>query len=758
MPRQPYRMPTPPGVAELHQSGGESAGGWETDRPDERWVSTHCSFCGVQCGMHLRVADGQVIGVEPRMDTHNRGKLCPKGVSAYQQIGHPERLTYPMVRDADGLRRATWDEALDRVVSGIRRIQEAHGNDAVATYGGASMTTEKTYVLGKFARLALQTRQADYNGRMCMVSAGAANNRSFGVDRTPNPIADVGEADVAMVLGANVPETFPIFIRHYWRLMDRGGTLIVVDPRETTLARVAQLHLPIRPATDGALLMAMLHVVIDEGMVDTAFVEAHTTGFDEVATSVADFTPDVAAGICGVPAADIHRAAVLFGSAEKAMLNHARGMEHQVMGARNAMAAINLVLATGNIGRPGSGIGTITGQGNGQGGREHGQKCDQLPGQRDISDPAARAHVAAVWGVEPDEIPQKGDPIFKQLELMESGEIRGVINICSNPMVSWPDEDRTRRILTGLDLYTVIDIFPSESALLADVVLPGSAWAESEGVVASSDALVCKINKATDPPGEARTDIWILSELARRLGRGQYFDWSGPGEVFEELRRASAGGKADYAGITYERIESEGPIAWPCPTTDHPGTPRMFTDRRFYFDDGRARFNVVEFEPPVEEPDEEYPYRFTTGRTVAHYLSGNQTRRLGYLVDQTPSPWAELHPEAAAAIGVSDGDPVRLTSRRATVVVPARVVTTVRPDTVFMPYHWAKPMGANQLTIARFDPLSWIPAFKGSSVRIERADELPPVPNPPLAVGGTISQTAGPPPATDPVGIQEPGT
>ncbi|HUG84961.1 MAG TPA: molybdopterin oxidoreductase family protein [Euzebya sp.] len=718
-----FRMPTPPGVADLHQTGGETAGDWETDRPDERWVSTHCAFCGVQCGMHLRVADGEVVGVEPRMDTHNRGKLCPKGVSAYQQVHHPDRLTHPLVRDADGLRRTTWDEALDRVVSGIRRIQDAHGVDAMATYGGASMTTEKTYVLGKFARLALGTRQADYNGRMCMVSAGAANNRSFGVDRSPNPLSDIAHADLAMVLGANVPETFPVFIRHYWDLLDRGGALIVVDPRETILARMARIHLAIRPGTDGPLLMAMLQVVIEADLVDHAFVDAHTTGFDAVAASVADWTPEAAADVCGVPAAQIREAALLYGNADKAMLSHARGMEHQVMGARNALAAINLCLATGNMGRPGAGYGTITGQGNGQGGREHGQKCDQLPGQRDIEDPAARVHVAAVWGVDPDDIPRKGVPIFQQLDLMEAGEIRGVLNFCSNPIVSWPDEARTRRILNGLDLYVVADLFLSESAMLADVVLPASAWAESEGVVANSDALVCKINKAVDPPGEARSDIEILCDLARRLGKGQYFDFDGPRAVFEELRRASAGGKADYAGISYERIEAEGPIPWPCPSEDHPGTPRMFADNRFYFDDGRARMNTVEYVPPAEVPDDAYPYRLTTGRTVAHYLSGNQTRRIGQLAEQTPAPWVEINPSTAAALGIADGDPVRVTSRRGEVLLPALVAATIRDDTVFIPYPWARPVAANQLTVSAFDPMSWIPAFKTAAVQLAPARE-----------------------------------
>jgi assimilatory nitrate reductase catalytic subunit len=720
-------------VSDFHSAGAESAGDWETDEPEERWTSTHCAFCGVQCGMHLRVAEGEVVGVEPRMDTHNRGKLCPKGVAAYQQLHHPDRLTHPLVRDGGQLRRASWDEALDRVVAGIRRVQQAGGPDAMAVYGGASLVTEKTYLLGKFARVGLGTRFTDYNGRMCMVSAGAANYRAFGIDRTANPVTDVALTDVAVVLGANVPETFPVFIRWFWEALDRGATLVCVDPRQTTLARAAHLHLPIRPGTDGALLNAMLHVLVRDDLVDHDFVAAHTTGFEEAVAAVAEWTPARAADVCGVPAADIERAAEIYGNAERAMISHARGMEHQVNGSRNAMAAINLCLATGNIGRPGAGYGTITGQGNGQGGREHGQKCDQLPGQRHFTDPGAVEHVAAVWGIDPAEMPPAGEPIFRQLERMEAGEIRGLFNICSNPLVSWPDEARARSILEGLDLYVVVDIFLSDAALLADVVLPGSAWAETEGVVANSDALVCKINKAVDPPGEARSDIWILNEIARRLGRGEHFRLDTAREVFEELRRASAGGRADYAGITYERLEAEGPIAWPCPTEDHPGTPRLFEDLRFHTEDGRAHFNAIELDPATEWPDDEYPLRLTTGRTVAHYLSGNQTRRIGYLVDQTPGPWIEVHPDTAAAHGIVDGAAVRVTSRRASVVLPALVVETIRPDTVFIPYHWARPVAANQLTKAAFDPISWIPAFKTATVRIEATDEpLSPVTPPPV--------------------------
>lgn len=739
-PRRSYRMATPPGVADLHEAGGESAGDWETDRADEQLVPTHCSYCGVQCGMFLRVADNRVVGVEPRMDTHNKGKLCPKGVTAYQQIDHPERLRHPLVRGADGqLHRATWDEALDTVVSRVRDIQSKHGKNAMAMYGGASITNEKSYMIGKFARLGLGTRFTDYNGRMCMVSAGVANYAAFDIDRTSNPLTDVTEADVIFVLGSNVSETFPVFIRWMWDAIDRGATLIVADPRETTLARVGQLHLPVRPGTDAALLNAMLHVIVKEGLVKQDFVDAHTVGFEEAVAAVESWTPERAETVCGVPAADIRAAALAYGRAEKAMIHHARGLEHHIMGSRNAMAAINLCLATGNVGRPGAGYGTITGQGNGQGGREHGQKCDQLPGQRHYHDPGAIEHTAAIWGVDPSEMPEAGIPIFAQVEKMEAGEIRGVINLCSNPLVSWPDMNRTKRVLEGLDLYVVIDIFLSESALLADVVLPGSAWAESEGVIANSDGLVCKINKAVDPPGEARDDIWILCELARRLGKGQYFDFEGARDVFDEMRRASAGGRADYTGITYERLETEGPIAWPCPSEGHPGTPRLWEDGRYsHYADGKARFNAIPEVELAEAPDDEFPMRLTTGRNVAQYLSGNQTRRIGYLSDQAPRPWVEVHPEAASRLGIVDGAAVRVTTRRGSVVLPALVTRTIRPDTVFVPYHWGPPTEANELTIARFDPKSWIPNFKSCAVRIEATDdEIAPVTPPPVLAEGS---------------------
>ena len=401
------------------------------------------------------------------------------------------------------------------------------------------------------------------------------------------------------------------------------------------------------------------------------------------------------------------------------MVMHARGIEHHTNGVNNVLSYINLVLATGKIGAPGRGYGTITGQGNGQGGREHGQKADQLPGQRSILNPEHRKHVCKVWGLPEDELPQAGVSVVEMFQKMREGEIRGLLSICNNVMVSLPDINDVRRSLEGLDFYICIDFFMSEGARYADVVLPGSAWSEDEGVTCNSEGRVVKINKANNPPGEARADWWIIKEIARRMGRERYFTFNSPREMFDELRVASRGGNADYYGITWEKIEQNNGIFWPCPTEDHPGTPRLFEDR-FYHPDGKAKFHAVDYNPPNEVPDEEFPLILTSGRVVYQYLSGNQTRRIGFLVEQCPEPYVEVHPETAMKLKINDGERVRVVSRRGEGVFPVLVVRTIRPDTIFIPYHWGEQLAVNQLTNPALDPISKIPEFKACAARIEK--------------------------------------
>lgn len=701
-------------------------GGWDAGLEVDRTVKTHCCFCGQQCGIQLKVKDNEVVGFEPWYEfPFNEGKLCPKGVKRYLQGSHPDRLLHPMERDPsspDGFRRITWDQALDRTVSEIRRIQAEHGNDAFAMLSGVSLTNEKSYLIGKFARLALRTANLDYNGRYCMVSAGAANKKAFGVDRNSNPWSDIPHADVVWVAGSNVAETFPITTSYIWRARDRGAKLIVQDPRVVPLARTGHVFLGVRPGTDSALFGAVLNTLIRNDWLDHDFIDAHTVDFDQAAAAAADMTPRWAADVTGVPAARIEEAAEIWGTAATGMLLHARGIEQQSKGTANVLSAINIGLATGKFGKPGCGVSTITGQGNGQGGREHGHKCDQLPGNRDITNPEHRAHTAAVWGCDESEIPGKGIPALEIIEAIHAGEIKGLLSICFNPMVSSPDSNFTAEALDKLEYYGVIDFFLSESAHHADIVLPGSLHEEDEGTSTSGEGRIIKINPAVTPPGEARRDWEILCDLAERLGAGQYFDYDDTEQIFEELRRASEGGTADYSGATWDRIESEMGLFWPVPEVGHPGTPRLFEGGTFFHADGKARFHGVPFRESAEVVDDDYPTWLTTGRVVSQYLSGTQTRRIAGLVDQYPEPLCEIHPLLAEQVGVADGDMVTVTSRRGTIKLPAQVVTTIRPDTVFIPYHWPGKKAANQLTNRVVDPVSKMPEFKVSAVRVERAE------------------------------------
>jgi assimilatory nitrate reductase catalytic subunit len=522
-----------------------------------------------------------------------------------------------------------------------------------------------------------------------------------------------------------------VLMQYFWAARDRGAKLIVVDPRENPMARTADEHVALRPGTDAAFYNGMLHVIARDGLTDERFIAEHTVGWEDVRDTVAAYTPERVGDICGVDPRQIERVAHLWGRAGRCWAAHGRGLEQHIQGVENCLSCINVSLATGQIGRLGAGYGTLTGQGNGQGGREHGQKSDMLPGGRDLGNPEHRAYIAGVWGIDEADLPGKGTSMPEMIHQMIRGEIRGLLGLCNNPFVSLPNQSAVRRGYDALELHAQSDFFLSETAERADVVFPTTAWAEDEGVVTNGEGRVIKYNKAAEPPGEARPDWWILGELARRLGVGEKFPYASPREVFDELRVASRGGVADYFGITYEKVEATGGVFWPCPSLDHPGTPRPFEGGRFYHPDGKARFHAVEWRPPAEPPDEEYPLRLTTGRTVAHFLSGNQTRRLTGLVEQTPRPWVEVHP----SLGFADGDPVRVVSRRGQATYPALATETIRPDTVFIPYHWAAPVAANLLTIDALDPISRMPEFKVCAVRVERGERIDPVSEPPMPPG-----------------------
>ncbi|MDQ8701096.1 molybdopterin oxidoreductase family protein [Streptomyces sp. LHD-70] len=744
---------------------------------------THCPYCALQCGMGLAQDPGRDGGlaVVERAFPVNRGALCGKGRTATEVLSSRVRLTEPLIRThATGrLEPATWEEALDRIAEGLSRTRAEHGPDAVGVFGGGGLTNEKAYGLGKFARVVLGTSQIDYNGRFCMSSAAAAHQRAFGLDRgLPFPLEDIPRTGCVILVGSNLAETMPPALRYLTELRENGGTLIVIDPRRTRTAEQADLHLAPRPGTDLALALGLLHLVVAEGRTDEAYIRERTSGWAEARAGAMAHWPELVERITGVSVPELREAVRLFCAPENAMVLTARGPEQQSKGTDTVGAWINLVLATGRAGRPLSGYGCLTGQGNGQGGREHGQKADQLPGYRKLTDPAARAHVAEVWGVDPESLPGPGRSAYELLDAL-GGDVRSLLLMGSNPVVSAPRAAHIEGRLRSLDFLAVADVVLSETAELADVVLPVTQWAEETGTTTNLEGRVLLRRKAITPPDGVRTDLFMLHELAARLGVEKGFP-TDPEEVFEELRRASAGGPADYSGITYRRLAEEDGVFWPCPAQAgadgasgdgedsvldaapndpaddpagdpadvpaddpagdpadvpagelpgeegefvssgvHPGTPRLFLER-FATEDGRARFVPVTHRAAAEEPDAEFPVLLTTGRVVAQYQSGAQTRRVAELNAAAPGPFVELHPQLAARIGVADGEDVTVVSRRGTAVAPAKVTRTIRPDTVFMPFHWAGEGRANTLTHPALDPVSRMPEFKVCAVRLER--------------------------------------
>jgi assimilatory nitrate reductase catalytic subunit len=682
---------------------------------------THCPYCSLQCGMRL-ISNGGAVTVEGRDFPTNRGGLCQKGWTSADLLTHSDRLQTPLVRDTKhaDLRPATWDEALSRIAAEIRTIQQRHSRDAVGVFGGGGLTNEKAYQLGKFARVALGTSQIDYNGRFCMSSAATASIKAFGMDRgLPFPLADIPQAKTILLVGSNASETMPPIMQYFQAQKQNGGSLIVVDPRRTPTAASAALHLQITPGTDAALANGLLYVAIQEGYIDKKFIAERTTGFEAVHRTVSYYWPARVERITGISESQLVLAARLLGQAATAMVLTARGPEQQSRGVDNVLGFINLALALGKAGKPFCGYGCLTGQGNGQGGREHGQKADQLPGYRKIDNPEHRHYIAGVWGVDEKTLPGPGRSAYEMLDNIGGKDgIRALLVFGSNLVVSSPRAGHIEDRLRALDFLVVSDFFLSETAAHADVVLPCAQWAEEEGTMTNLEGRVLLRRRAMKPPEGVRTDLEILSLLAARLESRSSFP-EDAAAVFSELRRASSGGAADYAGITYARILAEDGVFWPCPSESHPGSTRIFQER-FPTADGRARFHSVEHHGAVEEPDEDYPLYLTTGRVMTHYQSGTQTRRVARLANAVPDAFVEIHPSMALNHGIAQGNAVRLTSRRGTAVMKAQLTSTIRMDTVFVPFHFAGDGRANLLTNPALDPSSRMPEFKVCAVRIKK--------------------------------------
>lgn len=694
----------------------------EQQKRTEYQHETQCPFCSMQCKMHLyeekTVQRSRYNATPKKDDPVSDGKLCAKGVYAHSHVVNDARLRTPLLKVGPSFTPISWETAYEWIHETITRIQHQYGKDAIGVYGSGALTNEKSYLLGKFARVALETKYIDYNGRYCMSSAASASNQAFGIDRgLTNPLGDIPKAKCIILAGTNVAECQPTMMPYFRKAKANGSTLIVIDPRETGTSKLADLHLKVKPGMDAALVNGMLKVIVEENYVNHTFLQQSVEGGPELLSFARTIDFSELTQITGVPVEQIGEAARLFGKAQTGMVFTARGVEQHTSGVLNVRNYINLVLLTGKIGREGCGFGAITGQGNGQGGREHGQKADQLAGYRLIENPEHRKHIAKVWGVEERSIPGKGVSAYEMFEMMERKEIRGLMVLGSNPVVSSPNATLVESALQKLDFLVVIDSFLSETAALADLVLPGSTYLEDEGTMTNVEGRVILRRAVKETPKGARLDWKILCEISARLGKGIYFPYSQSEQIFEELRQASQGGIADYAGISYKKIEQKNGVFWPCPDPSHSGTPMMFTDGTFYHANGKARVLKVPHQFPKESTDECYPLILTTGRIMLHYQTGVQTRITPEL-NKTTEPFLEIHPETARQIGLTDKGRAKVRSRRGEMILRVKYSEGIREDTVFAPFHWGGEGCINRLTLPELDPQSRMPEFKVCAVRV----------------------------------------
>lgn len=677
-------------------------------------TQTHCCYCAMQCAMQLSESTSGVL-VEGLMHPINKGKLCVLGQNSAKLFDHGERLTKPLVRKKGKLVEASWDEAIERAVAGFKFLRFKYGQDANAVYSGASISNEKAYLLGKFARLALGTRHVDYNGRYCMSSAAKAALMAFGLDRGLNrPLNTIPEHDVIMIIGSNPAETLPIIMNYFLAAKKEGTKFIVLDPRKTITATFATLHLAVKLGGDLAVANALLKQLIENSKENSSFIASRTRGFKTVKSSLEAITLNELVDHSGISKELLSQTLECLINAKKPLILTGRGNDQNERGVESTLAFINLSLALG------ANYGTLTGQANGQGAREHGLKADQLAGYRSINDKAARQQIATLWKISESDLPQEGYSAFEILQATATKEIRGMFVLGSNPIVSSPDKDNVKAWLSAMDHLVVVDTFLSETASVADVVLPGSLWAEETGTTTNLEGRVLLRNALREPPKSARTDLSIILELANALSQN---DFSYPKTqtakaIFEELRLASKGAPADYYGITYERLEKGEELFWPCRTESDTGEEQVFK-KQFAHEDGKAQFHPIPLRKLSAEPSEMYPLQLTTGRYLVHYLTGNFTRRTPLLQSKRPEPLVEIHPETAEMLGLKDGQDAKLSTKRATARYKVKVSKKIRPNVLFVPIHWEGQQAANRLTLPLLDPYSKMPAFKATAAKLE---------------------------------------
>jgi assimilatory nitrate reductase catalytic subunit len=653
----------------------------------------------------------------------NAGKLCPKGLSEHYTLEAEGRARYPLLRRNGKFARVSWDEALDTMVARFRGVQEQHGRDALGVISTGQLVTEEFYTLGKLVQLGLGTRNYDGNTTLCMASAVSGYKRSFGSDGPPGAYDDLEQADVILLIGANPADNHPILCQRLER--NPHKTLIVADPRVTKTAMMADLHLPLRPRTDLALINGIMHILIRAGLIDRAYIDRHTSGFAELAESLEKYTPAYVAGITGLSEEQIYKTALLYGRAKAALVAWTMGVNHSTQGTATVTAINTLALITGQIGRPGAAPFSLTGQCNAMGTREAGFTSG-LPGYRKFESARDREELAAIWKIDAGRIPQARGLAYPDIiEAAVGRKIRALWIIATNPVVSYPNVEVLEQAFENLDFLVVQDGFhPTPTSAHADLVLPAAIWGEKEGTYTNSERRVSKVNRATDPPGEARPDFEIFLDLARRLGcdRELFSGWRQPRDAFEEWKRVSAGRLCDYSGMSYELLEAAGGIQWPFPAgAECTGGSRLYADGQFPTEDGKARLFATDWEPFPEEPNAAYPFVLNTGRTVEHWHTRTKTGAVPILQALAPRAWLEMNPRDARRLKLKPHDRVDVVSRRGRVRrVELRVTEIIGPGQVFMPFHFAET-NSNLVTQSAFDPISREPNYKQCAVRVEKA-------------------------------------
>lgn len=691
----------------------------------DKWVDSTCGYCSVGCGMQLGVKNGRVVSVRGNPNHPvNLGKLCPKGLAEHYAIEAEGRAQFPLLRRNGGLTRVSWDEALDAMAERFRAIQDRYGAESVGVISTGQLVTEEFYALGKLVQLGLGTRNYDGNTTLCMSTAISGYKRSFGSDGPPGAYEDLERADVIFLIGANIADNHPILCSRLEA--NPGKTLVVVDPRVTKTAMMADLYLAIKPRSDLALLNAMLSIILRERLYDPEFVEKHTSGFGELFHSLEDFDLDAAAQTTGLKLQMIVHSARLYANARAPFIGWTMGVNHSTKGTETVIAINNLSLLTGKIGKAGASPFSITGQCNAMGTRETGFTSG-LPGYRKFESESDRAEIARIWNIAEDRLPTSRGLAYPDIiEAAVAGRIRSLWILGTNPLVSFPNVDVLKQALGNLDFLVVQDGFhPTPTSELADLVLPAAIWGEKDGTYTNSERRVSKVNAAVDPPGEARSDFHIFLSLAEKLGcKDELFPgWTTPSDAFEEWKRVSAGRLCDYSGMTYKAIEKHGGIQWPFPAgspEDPARVRRLYQDGVFATPSGRGQLIATQWAPFPEQPNANFPFILNTGRTVEHWHTRTKTGAISILQHLSPRAWLEMNPADARNLSLKSHDRVDVISARGRVSgVELRVTEIVGPGQVFLPFHFVET-NANQLTQSAYDPISREPNFKQCAVRVEK--------------------------------------